>query len=94
MTEETLAALRKWAKKNERMEFERDLLILRAALDNDSMTVVARAAGLSRTHAYRVKNDAIADYESALTFGFNSPEEFWEFVKTASTWTEVREVTK
>lgn len=89
MTEETISDLREWAVRNERMEFERDMLILRAKVDGDNMSEVARAAGLSRTHIYRLANEVYGWYETSLTFTFDEdPEKFWAAAKTVKTWGE------
>lgn len=88
MTEETISNLTNWAEKNARIEFERDLLILKARQEGENMSAVARAARLSRTHVYRVADEAGAFFQ-LLVDDLGSPEAAWEATESASNWREL-----
>jgi hypothetical protein len=87
MTEEDVKRLRFLATRQERTEYERDILILHAKHTGDRMTDIAAAAGVSRQHAYRIaqESEALFDIQEE-TLG--DGHKVWEHAFKCKTWTE------
>lgn len=89
MSEETIENLRKLTERMDKLDYKRDLLILRAALDKDSMTDLARACHISRTQIYRVRDEVKDLYDGYMDKMTDA--EFWEAAAKATGWKNLRE---